>query len=85
MSEEQSGWGGEDLASSISGMAREDAGVAKPAANGWLCSLESAYACNLNYGNTLQRENFLGTFGTESSVENLPVVSYKSKTADHDI
>ena len=85
MCEGQSGWLGTALASSISGMAREEAGVAKPVANGWLCSLKSAYACNLDNGNTLQRENFVGTIGTESSVEHLPMLSYKSKTADHDI
>jgi len=80
----QSGCLGTALASSISGVAREEAGVAKAVANGRLRSLESAYACNLDNGNNLQRENFLGTIGMENSVENLPMVSCKSKTADHD-
>lgn len=83
--EGQSGCLGAALASNVSGVVREEAGLAKPVASGWLCSLERDYACNLDNGNTLQRENFLETTGTESNVENLSVVSYKCKTADHDI
>lgn len=75
-----SGWVGIALAFSISGMVREE-----PGANGWLWNLERAYTCSLDNSHTQQRVNFPGTIGSEIAVEILPVVSYKSKTADNDI